>query len=54
MLDLYYRAHWFIVDGYVNGYETGDFDGGVIVERRKALEWVLDDTLDWDDIPLDT
>ena len=54
MLDLYYRAHWYTEDGRINGYLTGQIDGDIIMERRKALEWVMDRTVEWDDVPLDT
>lgn len=53
-LDLYYRTHWYTFDGLLNKYSTGEMDNSVIMERRKALEWVFDNTLDWDDIPLNT
>jgi hypothetical protein len=50
MLDLYYRAHWYAVDGHLHGYDTGDFNLDIIMERRKALEWISDPTVeDWDD-----
>jgi hypothetical protein len=49
MLDLYYRAHWYVVDGHLHRYDTGDFDLDIIMERRKALEWIGDPTVeDWD------
>jgi hypothetical protein len=54
MRDFYYRAHWFARDGGLNGYDTGVFVSGIIVERRKALEWLLDDTTDWDELDLST
>ena len=55
MLDLYYRAHWYARDGQLNGYATGAFDLGRIMERRRALEWISDRTLaDWADTPEDT
>jgi hypothetical protein len=54
MLDLYYRTHWFTEDGRINGYETGAISGDIVMERRKALEWLLDASVDWDDISLDT
>ena len=54
-LDLYYLAHWYARDGRLNGYHTGAFDLEIIMERRKALEWLSDRSLtDWDEIPLDT
>lgn len=55
MLDLYYRSHWYARDGQLNGYATEPFSLDVIMERRKALEWVSDSTIeDWDDTPADT
>jgi hypothetical protein len=52
MLDLYFRAHWYARDGHLNRYSTVPFDLDVIMERRKALEWVADrDIEDWDDTP---
>lgn len=53
-LDLYFRIHWFTEDSRINNYPTGKIDPDIIIERRKALEWVLDKDLDWDDIPLNT
>jgi hypothetical protein len=54
-LDLYYRAHWYAREGQLRGFDTGKFSADVIVERRKALEWVCDTAVaDWDDTPLDT
>jgi uncharacterized protein DUF4272 len=55
MLDLYYRAHWYAREGQLRRFETGKFVLDVIMERRKALEWVSDATIeDWDDTPQDT
>jgi hypothetical protein len=52
MLDLYFRAHWYARDGQLNGYATGVFNLDIIMERRKALEWIADRTLeDWDEAP---
>ncbi len=52
MLDLYYRAHWYARDGQLRGYDTGVFDIDVIMERRKALEWICDrQVADWDETP---
>ncbi|MCU0486762.1 MAG: DUF4272 domain-containing protein [Anaerolineales bacterium] len=55
MLDLYYRAHWYARDGRLKGYPTGAFDLDRIMERRRALEWLSDRSLeDWADTPEDT
>lgn len=48
MRDLFYRAMWYARDGSLNGYPTPGFDMDKIMERRKALEWVTDRTVDWD------
>lgn len=54
MLDLYYRAHWYTEDGRINGYSPGNIRGDIVMERRKALEWLLNASTDWDHISLDT
>lgn len=54
MLDLYYRAHWYTEDGRINGYPTGSIISDIVMERRKALEWLLDASSDWDNISLNT
>lgn len=54
MLDLYYRAHWFTEDGRINGYDTGSISSDIVMERRKALEWLLDSSTGWDDISMNT
>ncbi|KJZ13313.1 hypothetical protein TW85_13940 [Marinomonas sp. S3726] len=52
--DLSYCLHWAIVDSGMNTRELpGDVGGHVIIERRRALEWMLS-TTDWDEIGLDT
>jgi hypothetical protein len=54
--DLIYRYHWAVVDARVNGGEppTG-VDGGVVMERHYALNWLIG-YMDqgWDDISTDT
>ena len=54
MLDLYYRVHWYTEDGRINGYSTGNISSDIVMERRKALEWLMDNSSDWDDISLNT
>ena len=52
MLDLYYLAHWYAREGQLRRFETGPFSMDVIMERRKALEWLMDSQLtDWDEAP---
>ena len=54
-LDLYYLAHWYARDGQLRNYKTDPFNIDSIMERRKALEWVLDETIpDWDETPAST
>lgn len=53
-VDLHYRAHWFARNCHHRGIETDVVDLDIIMERRKALEWVLDCSTPWDDITLDT
>ena len=54
MLDLYYRVHWYTEDGRINGYPTGDISSDIVMERRKALEWLMNDASDWDNMSLNT
>ena len=54
MLDLYYRVHWYTEDARINGYSTGNISSDIIMERRKALEWLMDGSSDWDNISLNT
>ncbi|MBY0271318.1 MAG: DUF4272 domain-containing protein [Burkholderiales bacterium] len=54
MLDLYFRVHWWARDGQINGYTTKPADLDIVMERRKALEWVLNPNCNWDDVPLNT
>jgi len=54
MLDLYYRLHWYCVDERMNGREAKNTNEGLVYERRKALEWLLNTENDWDDIEMGT
>jgi hypothetical protein len=54
MSDLYYRMHWCLVDARLKGEKFKSFNEGIIMERRKALEWVISPTVDWDDVDLST
>jgi len=53
MLDLYYRFHWYCVDERIKGVEA-KINEGLVYERRKALEWLMDKESDWDDIEMGT
>lgn len=54
-LEYYYGLHWAIRHPESWSLMNADkFKISIIRERRKAMEWVLDNSLIWDDIPLDT
>lgn len=54
MLDLHYRAHWFVRDASLCHEDTKEFDYSIIVSRRTSLEWIFDNQSDWDDVDLST
>jgi hypothetical protein len=52
--DLGYCLHWAIRDSQLRGMKVpGKVDAYVVIERRRALEWLLSDE-DWKDVTLDT
>jgi Domain of unknown function (DUF4272) len=53
MLDYYYRLHWYCVDERLNSKQT-KLDEGIIVERRRALEWIFKRSADWDNVEMST
>jgi hypothetical protein len=52
--DLYYRVMWYARQLSLTSGADPKFDMSRTMERRKALEWIMDAELDWDDVPLDT
>ncbi len=46
--DEYYLLHWLCRHGKQR------LNASVVVERRKAFEWICDAGVDWDDVHLDT
>ena len=54
MRDLYFRLHWWTRNAHLTGEDTGAVRMDIVMERRKALEWILDAEADWDDMPLNT
>ena len=52
--DLYYRVMWYARQLSQTGGADPRFDLSRSMERRKALEWIMDSELDWDSVPLDT
>lgn len=53
-LDKFYRVHWFARNNRLSGTNDNRVNQSIVMERRKALEWVCDSRLEWDDISLDT
>ena len=52
--DLAYCLHWAVADANLRSKPIpGHVDAHIIVERRRALEWMLSSD-DWDDVSLDT
>lgn len=55
MLDLYYRYHWATTEKRINpDTEIKDLIPGVVIERRRGLEWLISTIDDWNDIALHT
>ena len=52
MLDTLYRAHWFARNNNLKGIATNKVDLDIIMERRKALEFVCYDQGNWNEIEL--
>lgn len=54
-LEYYYGLHWAVRHPESwNFLKINKFKISIIRERRKAMEWVLDNSLIWDDISLNT
>lgn len=57
-VEFYYNLHWAMRHSenwsFFNKHKFNKYKISVIRERRKALEWVLDNCVDWDEICLDT
>lgn len=54
MLDLYYRLHWWTRNAQMTRKDTGAVHLDIIMERRKALEWIMDPACDWDNVETST
>lgn len=52
-VDFHYRLHWWVRDCELNDTESG-FVTSIVMERRRALDWVYGVCADWDEISLDT
>ncbi len=57
-LYFYYAIHWALKHpnewSFFNKLKYAKFDISIIKERRKALEWVFDENIDWDEVTMDT
>lgn len=53
-LDKFYRAHWFARRTSFKKGENNIVDLDIIIERRKALEYICYHEYTWDDIPMGT
>lgn len=53
-VDLYYRLHWYCVDTRLKGLKQSKFDEGTIMERRRALDWIVHPKEEWAEIDLST
>ncbi|MNF18151.1 hypothetical protein D3C80_2220700 [compost metagenome] len=53
MLDYYYRLHWYCVDERIKENEAL-VNEGLVYERRKALEWLMNKDVDWDHVEMGT
>ena len=54
MRDVYYRAMWSCRHYQLKNEPHENFNMSIIMERRRALSWCLDNESDWDDIPQGT
>ena len=55
MFDIYYNFQWACDDKRINpSTNCGELNGEVVMERRKALEWLISEEQDWNEISLDT
>lgn len=50
--DLLYRMHWYTK--HIKFYQKSKLNQSIIVERRKAIDWVYGTEENWDEVPLDT
>jgi len=53
-VDLYYRLHWYVRNCQLHNKTPERVIPGVVVEHRRALDWVHGVEADWDEVPMDT
>lgn len=55
MYDLYYRYNWTINNKFIDANTNiGNLNSSNVIERRRALEWVISDIDDWYDLQLNS
>ena len=53
--DLIYRYNWACVDARINSRDIDSLNSGVVMERHRALNWLINYcNQDWDDVTTDT
>jgi hypothetical protein len=52
-VDFHYRLHWWVRHCQLTDSKC-NFESSIVVERRRALDWLYGVDPDWDEIPLDT
>lgn len=56
--EFYYGLHWALRHpeswSILNKLKYKKYNLSIVRERRKSFEWLIDDSLEWDDISLDT
>jgi hypothetical protein len=50
--DLIYRLHWIAKRDSIG--ELGKNSNDVYMERHKAINWIIDNEINWDNVPTDT
>ena len=51
--DLIYRIHWAVNNVKLNNLALLDVDSSILYERHYAINWLIDSSLNWDDITTD-
>jgi hypothetical protein len=52
--DLIYRIHWAIRNVKLNNLAPLDVDPSIVFERHNAINWVINSSINWDNITTDT
>jgi len=52
--ELIYRIHWAIRNVQLNNLAPLDVNPSIVFERHHAINWVINSSVNWDDITTDT